>query len=124
MLFELIIFDRVYFSLVNFPLSLFVRFCAYIMLRLAEALVVLSTNNLPELLVLHADGREFAHVVGGANVVDVHETMWTVKIGRSHLKLLCVFVHFLQEVLGVVWVVIELVALYSRYVSVGVLSAK
>jgi hypothetical protein len=62
--------------------------------------------------------------VGGANVIDVHEAMWAVEVSRCHLELFCVFVHFLQEVLGVVGVVVELVALYSGDVCMGVLSAE
>jgi len=111
-------------SLLQFALPLLLRFLLQVVLRLAEALVPLGVHNGAEIVVVHADSGELGQVACRGKVLDVLEPMGAIEESLAEQQLLGHQVHFPEEVLGVVGVVVELVALDLLGVLMGVLASE
>ena len=63
---------------------------------------------MPEVIIFDAEGRELGHVVGSRQILYILKSMRAIEVSELHVKSLSAVVHFLQEILRVIRVVVKL----------------
>ena len=63
---------------------------------------------MPEVIILDAEGRQLGHVVCSGQILNILKSMRAIEVSQLHVKSLSAVVHFLQEILRVIRVVVEL----------------
>lgn len=107
----IIIFFLTFVLLTRFGLFLFI-FLRFRLWRnyplLCLTLIVRSWDYLPEVIIFDAEGRQFGHVVGSWQILNILKSMRAIEVSQLHVKSLSAVIHFLQEILCVIRVVVEL----------------
>lgn len=79
---------------------------------LCFAFIILCRNYLSEIIVLDAESGQLGHVVGCWQVLHILQAMRAVEVSQLHVQSYGAVIHLLQEVLGVVGMIVKLIRLH------------